>query len=81
MCGILEIAFELIIIISFALVFLRRRSKKRVLQSQRLSTYLRSPETVEEGGFFYSPRLPKDGGYRDNPDVKSPANFTVEDSH
>ena len=57
---------------------MRRRSKRRVRQSARLSAYLRSAEAFEEGGFFYSPRMPKDvdSEYWDNPELKSSMKFS-----
>lgn len=42
MCGFLAIAFELLTLTSFILIFIRRRSKKALRESRRYSTFLRS---------------------------------------
>lgn len=48
--------FEVVTVASFALIVIRRRSKKRVRHSQRLSELLRSAPVFEVSAPFQSPR-------------------------
>jgi hypothetical protein len=47
-CGILSIAFEFLTLVTFFLIFLRRRSKRQVRESRQYSTVLRSVTSPQE---------------------------------
>jgi hypothetical protein len=55
-CGFIGIAFEMLTLGSLVLIFIRRRSKKTLRQSQRYSSSLRSASTFD--GRFGEHRTP-----------------------
>ena len=61
-CGFIGIAFEMLTLGSFVLIFIRRRSKKTLRQSQRYSSSLRSATTYGRFGEYRTPTTEFDEG-------------------
>jgi len=58
-CGILSIIFEALILTTFALIYLRRRSKRDVRQSRQYATFVRTATALQEQQSPYDPSMQK----------------------
>jgi hypothetical protein len=80
-CGFIGIAFEMLTLGSFVLIFIWRRSKKALRQSQRYSSSLRGASTFD--GRFGDHRTlateldEGDWGFDVDRDLKSPGRYGV----
>jgi len=79
-CGILSIVFEVLILTTFLLIYLRRRSKRQVRQSQHFSTFLRTATAVQDQS--QAPLQPEkwnDVKNKDDVSMPSPPAYMPED--
>jgi hypothetical protein len=58
-CGILSIIFEALILTTFALIYLRRRSKRDVRQSRQYATFVRTATALQEPQTPFDPSVHK----------------------